>query len=72
VSSHAAIHVEITMSQSEKQGDPREARDASEEVQDLPAKPVDGAETDQVKGGADPINTKPGAKTMLPADPINN
>jgi hypothetical protein len=61
------------MTQSDKEQTPRDGRITSEQVQDLPAKPVDAAETDQVKGGLEPVNTgKLGAKTPLGVTPIND
>jgi hypothetical protein len=59
--------IEVTMSQSEKQQESQEAR--VEQVQDLPAESVDTSETDQVKGGAEPVGGKLGTKTMLPVEP---
>ena len=52
------------MGQSDKQ---RKSPDATEQVQDLPSKSVEGAKIDQVKGGADPVSgSKLGTKTVPP------
>ena len=60
------------MSQSDKQREAWESRDASEQLKDLPTKSVEGAESDRVKGGAEPIaESKLGTKTSRPVDPVN-
>ena len=60
------------MSQSDKQREAGQSRDASEQLQDLPTKSVEGAESEQVVGGAEPINSgKLGSPTVRPVEPIN-
>jgi hypothetical protein len=50
----------------------RDAGDANEQVQDLPASPIDAEKAEQVKGGSEPVNgTKFGTRTMLPSEPID-
>jgi hypothetical protein len=55
------------MSQTDRKREASESRDAKEQLQDLPTKSVEGVESDQVRGGADPINGgKLGMKPTVP------